>query len=127
MRTVGELMTHVVHTASPYDTVGDLRDVMFDRRLHAVPVVDENENLVGIVTSADLVETWPPKDHVHEVMHSGVHSVGRDTTVAEGAQLMLAHEVHHLPVVDDDHVVGIVSSFDMLRVVAGAEAPDLRS
>lgn len=129
MKTVGELMARVVHTATAYDTVGDLRDLMFDRRLHAVPVVDENENLVGIVTSGDLVETWPPKEHVHQVMRSGVHSVGRDATAAEAAQRMLTYEVHHLPVVEDDRVVGIISSFDLLRVVADAdadaEAPDL--
>jgi len=120
MTSVGELMTHVVHTAGPNDTVGDLRDLMFDRRLHAVPVVDDGDRLVGIVTSGDLVETWPPRVHVHEVMRAPVHTATRHESLADAAGRMVEHRIHHLPVVEGDQVVGMVSTFDLLQVLVTA-------
>jgi hypothetical protein len=110
-------MTHAVRTVRPTEVVGNLRDLMFDDRLHAVPVLDADGSLQGIVTSSDLVEEWAPEQGVTTVMSAPVHTAPIGATVAEAAQLMLDHLIHHLPVTDHGEVMGIVSSFDLLRAL----------
>jgi CBS domain-containing protein len=117
MKSVSDVMTHVVRTAHTTEVVGPLRDLMFDERLHAVPVLDPHGSLVGIVTSSDLVEEWAPEQGVTTVMSSPVHTVPAGATVAEAAQLMLDHLIHHLPVIHHGELVGIASSFDLLRAL----------
>jgi hypothetical protein len=115
---VNDVMTHAVRTAHTTDVVGPLRDLMFDERLHAVPILDADGVIAGIITSSDLVEEWAPEQGVTTVMSSPVHTVSSEATAAEAAEVMLEHLVHHLPVVHHGEVVGIVSSFDLLRELA---------
>jgi CBS domain-containing protein len=53
------------------------------------------------------------------VMSAEVRSVAPDTSVTEAAKAMVEHQIHHLVVVDRGVVVGMVSSFDLLRHLAG--------
>jgi CBS domain-containing protein len=119
MHTVEELMTTNVTTARASDVIGPLRDVMLERRIHAVPVLDGDGSLVGIVTSSDLVEEWSPQMGVQTVMTTTVHTTGCHSTVVDAARQMVDNGVHHLVVVDRGNVSGIVSSFDLLRHLAG--------
>jgi len=123
MKTVDEVMTHEVRTVRSNEVVGPIRDLMLDGSIHAVPVLDPGGALVGIVTSSDLVEEWQPEQGVITVMSTDVHTIRPSATVVEAARRMLAERIHHLVVTDEDGVVGIVSSFDLLRALAGeAEA-----
>jgi CBS domain-containing protein len=119
MHTVDELMTSPVTTASENDVVGPLRDLMLDRGIHAVPVLDRAGELAGIVTSTDLVEEWSPQMGVRTVMSTDVQTVGPHTTVVDAARAMVEHRIHHLVVVDRGSVLGVLSSFDLLRHLAG--------
>jgi CBS domain-containing protein len=129
MHTVDDLMTTNVRTARVTDVVGPLRDVMLDEQIHAVPVLDEQDTLAGIVTSSDLIEEWAPEQGVQTVMTRRVFTTGRHTTAVDAARLMVDHRIHHLVVLDHKTVIGVVSSFDLLRHLAGrvehlATAPD---
>ena len=53
---VDDLMVSDVVVAHPTDLVGELRERMIERGIHALPVVDADENPVGIVTASDLIE-----------------------------------------------------------------------
>jgi len=128
MRTVSAVMSDVVRTVSTTDVVGPLRDLMLDGQVHGVPVLEPDGSLAGIVTSSDLVEEWQPDQGVATVMSSQVHTVAPSTSVVDAAREMLAHRIHHLVVTELGRVVGVVSSFDLLRELAGevetaAEAP----
>jgi CBS-domain-containing membrane protein len=61
-------MSAEVHTAKTTDVVGPLRDLMLQRAIHSVPILDTNGTLAGIVTSSDLIEEWPPQMGVQTVM-----------------------------------------------------------
>jgi CBS domain-containing protein len=99
------------------DVVGPLRDTMLTRHVHGVPVLDADGTLAGIVTSSDLVEEWSPAQGVETVMTRRVTTVGPGTTLTEAAREMLGAGIHHLVVVDNTRVVGVVSSFDLLRAL----------
>jgi CBS domain containing-hemolysin-like protein len=126
--TVAEVMTHEVRSVRSHDLVGSVRDVMLEEDLHGVPVLDEDGQLAGIVTSSDLVEEWEPEQGVVTVMSAPVATTTQTATVAEAALAMLDRRVHHLVVVDGERVVGVVTSFDVLRPLARiAEAERSRS
>lgn len=117
LRNVADVMSAPVHTVRTTDVIGPLRDLMLTRGVHGVPVLDPDGAVVGIVTSSDLVEEWAPEQGVVTVMSSPVRTVGPATTITEAARDLLAAGVHHLVVVDNTRVVGVVSSFDLLRAL----------
>lgn len=119
MHTVDQLMSTNVRIARITDVVGPIRDLMLHEQIHAVPVLDENETLIGIITSSDLLEEWAPEQGVQTVMARGVLTTGRHTTAVDAARLMVDNRIHHLVVLDHQTVVGVVSSFDLLRHLAG--------
>jgi hypothetical protein len=119
MRTVAEIMSSPVQTATTSDVVGPIRDLMVESQIHGVLVMDPGGALAGIVTSADLVEEWAPQMGVETVMSDQVRTVSPHTSVVDAARLMLTERVHHLGVVDQSGVVGMLSSFDLLRELAG--------
>lgn len=54
--TARELMSYPVVTMRPEDTVQDAATIMYERRINAIPVVDQYEQLIGIITRADIVQ-----------------------------------------------------------------------
>lgn len=114
---VDELMVDDVTVVSPSAVVGELRDLMLDGGFHALPVVDDAGHPVGIVTASDLVEEHPPELGVLEVMSDKVFTVPRYDDVHIAARVMRNHRIHHVVVTEGQRVVGIISSFDLLRLV----------
>lgn len=115
MRAVSTVMTKNVLTTTVADEVGPIRDRMRDEDIHAVPVLDGEGALVGIVTSTDVIEEWPSDLGVGTVMSERVRSVEPSTSIDEAAALMLDHHIHHLVVTEGGAVAGILSSLDLLR------------
>ncbi len=116
--TVESLMITGVITVNPDDTVGRARELMLGLRIHGLPVIDRLGVVVGFVTSSDLVEEWPFGEPIEAVMSSPVHTVEVDAPVAEAAQRMLDERIHHLVVTRKRRPVGLVSSFDLLAIIA---------
>jgi CBS domain-containing protein len=127
MSTVADMMSQPVQTVTTSDVVGPVRDLMLDGRIHGVPVIDRQGALVGIVTSSDLVEEWAPAQGIETVMSDRVTTVSPHATLADAARVMLREQIHHLVVVERGAVVGMFSSFDLLRefAVASEDAESL--
>lgn len=144
MKAAEVMESHVV-SVRPETTVCDVARELITRRISAVPVVDENGGLVGIVSEGDLirrVETgterhrswWLEllikdeklatdyvKSHARyagEVMTREVVTVAEGTPLAEIARLFEQHNIKRVPVVRGGKVVGIVGRADLLRVLA---------
>lgn len=103
------------------DTVREAKDMMFSNHVSALPVVDSNECLVGIVSLNDLSPIAEEKgsDAVACVMTESPVTVDLEESLRESARLMMQHQVHHLPVVAKDRrLVGVVSSIDFVRLAA---------
>lgn len=103
------------------DTVGAALDKMFSNHVSALPVVDANDCLIGIVSLNDLspVAAARGSEEVVAVMTEAPVTVALDESMKESARLMMQHQVHHLPVVSKDkRLVGVVSSTDFVRLAA---------
>ncbi|MDH6455792.1 MULTISPECIES: CBS domain-containing protein [unclassified Streptomyces] len=138
-RTVADLMSHDVVRARRDTPFKEIVELLADNGITAVPVVDELDHPLGVVSEADLLRkcstrTDPfsrtPKPHLEawerakaegataeELMTAPALCARADWTVPEAARLMALRNVKRLPVVDEaDRLVGIVSRGDLLRV-----------
>ena len=115
--TVEDFTTTGVVSIDPDHTVGRARELMLGLGIHGLPVVDDEGTVVGIITSTDLVEEWPPGEPVSTMMSKRVQAVDLHAPVAEAARVMLAEKIHHLLVTRNGEPVGVVSSFDLLRAL----------
>ena len=118
---VGDVM-HTDTTCVRSDVVLDeIKKLVVDGGLRAVPVVDEGRRLVGIVSKTDLLRARSDAKRVADVMTPIVHGLPDDAPVAYAISLMAFEQLHEVPVVDaDSHVIGMITATDALRWVAKA-------
>ena len=116
-RKVVDVMAADVILAKPGDLVGGVRELMEAHDINSLPVVDEENQLVGMLTSTDLVPGFSAKIPISRVMSTHVYTVTPQADVSTAAQMMRQYGVHHMVVTDGDKVVGVVSSLDLLRLL----------
>ncbi|RCK52207.1 hypothetical protein TH25_06640 [Thalassospira profundimaris] len=119
-------------TLNPADSVMDAVLLMSDRKIGAVIVVDDSARLAGIFTERDLVNRVvakkldPAKTPLVDVMTANPDTLRPDDNAHEALSLMSAHRYRHLPVVDGDRVVGMVSIRDLFNVVKASLEDEVR-
>jgi len=116
-KTVGDLMTVDLIAVRPTDRIKRAKDMLLSTGIHALPVLEGND-VVGIVTSTDLIDDWSDDESISSMMTPAPTLIDREATLTEAAQLMLAERTHHLLASDDREVIGILSTFDLLQVFA---------
>jgi CBS domain-containing protein len=123
MATLGELMHDTFVTVAPEDTVGEAAQKMVEAGRGAAAVSDFGR-LIGILTERDLLRAVAGRVHssearVREWMTAEPITASASTELKEAAQTMLEHGFRHLPVVDDDRAIGIVSIRDVVEWTVG--------
>jgi CBS domain-containing protein len=114
---VAELMVPRVLVAQPTDEVAYVREIMRGQGFHAVPVIDDEDRPAGIITSNDLIDAPRDDMEVGDVMRKTPPAVEQDAPIHVAARMMREQHVHHLLVMEDGEIVGILSSLDLLRVI----------
>src|SRR4030095_16418139 len=114
---INDLMARRVITAQRHHTVEHVRGMMTRNRGHAIPIVDSEGGAAGIVTSADLVAAKGEGSPVSQVMSEHVYTVPAYNDAHVAARVMRKHRIHHIVVTHEKKVVGLISSFDLLRFV----------
>ena len=118
-------MSPDVLAVGPATSLVDAAGRMHDRRVGAV-VVTDGGRLVGILTERDVlraVATGGVDGPVAEAMTRTPDTIGPDETVGHAAALMIHGGFRHLPVVDGDAVVGMISIRDLVRLSVDDEVP----
>lgn len=115
--TIHDLMVKSVVVASPDETVEQVRHRMWGNNIHALPVVNESGEAVGILTASDLVLERPGETPVSQIMTTPVYTVPQYNGAHIAARIMRNHRLHHVVVTHEKEVVGIISSFDLLKLV----------
>ncbi len=116
---IKDIMVERVITAQPHHSVDRVRGLMERNRIQAVPVVGPEEEALGIVTASDLVAELKGVTPVSRIMTNRVYTVPAYNDVHIAARVMRNHHIHHVVVTHEKKVVGIVSSFDLLKLVEG--------
>jgi len=114
---VEELMTASVITAQPHQSVEHVRNMLEKNSISAVPVVDSDGHPVGIVSATDLAHEMKPGTPISRIMTEKVFTVPLydDTSIA--ARVMRNHGIHRVVVTHEQKVVGMLSAFDLLKLV----------
>jgi CBS domain-containing protein len=126
MIRVSDYMTPIVAVVSPSDTLAAVRNVMLRKRVGRVPVLDDGGRLVGIISRTDLAlalklggPPWRrrPLEYtsVWEVMSKPVLTITPNEPICKAARIMLDNGVTGLPVVEEDKVIGMISTSDLTR------------
>jgi len=145
-RRVRDVMTPEVVTVEEETPFKEITQLLADCHISALPVLDSDGRVVGIVSEADLLlkEEFPEGpagghlfqgrrqratrakaagDTAVELMTAPAITVGPDASVAEAARLLHRHQVKRLPVVDPaGPLLGIVSRADLLKVFLRSDA-----
>ena len=115
---VGDLMSTALICVRDTDTIDTARREMQRAAIHHLPVVDEHQNLIGILSSNDLFgrRRKPPRNQrVGKSMSRTVVTGDPAMSALRALELMAQHSFHSLPVVaGDGHLVGIVTDVDLL-------------
>ena len=116
---IADLMAKRVITAQPHHSIHHVRQMMERNRIHAVPIVGPDGEASGIVTTADVARELNPESPVKHVMTTRVYAVPAYNDVSAAARVMRKQRIHHVVVTHEKRVVGMVSSFDLLKLVEG--------
>ncbi|HEX7593851.1 MAG TPA: CBS and ACT domain-containing protein [Anaerolineae bacterium] len=131
----------IVHPDTPFE---DALQLLREKKIRRLPVVDKQGSVVGIVVEKDLLYASPSpatslsvfevhyllsKLQVKDVMTKRVIAVGEDCPLEEAARIMIDHKIGSLPIVRGKELVGIITETDIFRVMAealGGRAKGLR-
>lgn len=126
MPVVREHMSRNLLSVEPGETITEVAQRMVERNLGAVLVL-EGGRLLGIMTERDLLRAVARGLHgdavVADYMTEDPETIEPDDTTQHAAVLMIHGGFRHLPVVERDDVVGILSIRDLMRVVLEDSAP----
>jgi CBS domain-containing protein len=136
---VREIMSTDVVSVRPDSTLKEATRLLDTHRVTALPVVDRAGRLVGVLSEADVLRDVIARDRrateipialtgdparlrVTDVMTHLPLSVAPDDDVAVAVEFLVDTQVKSLPVVEHDHVVGVVSRCDVIAVLARQDA-----
>jgi len=135
-----ELMSRPVITVRPETPTGEAAALLGKHQITALPVVDADSRLLGMISEGDLLRNQVPPEakaeprqhqsQVGSLMTSPAVRVSDGDDISEIAELMLSSNVHSVPVVDGDEVVGIISRRDLVRTLVRTDdaiAAEVRS
>ncbi|MDR3529142.1 MAG: CBS domain-containing protein [Rhodopila sp.] len=147
-----DIMTTVVKTARPDDTVANVAKLLADNDISAVPVCDDQGRLLGMLSEGDLLRpvgrestarrAWwlnllaegtdlapsflesisTENQLARNLMVTPAITASADTSVPELADMLVRHHVKRLPIMRDGKLVGIVSRADLVRALARTPA-----
>jgi CBS domain-containing protein len=121
-----KVMSRTLLTVAPEDSLKQVAERMVSRDVGAA-LVTEGERLVGIVTERDVLRAvargTPEGTGVADLMTPDPETMEPDESTQHAAVLMIHGGFRHLPIVEGDEIVGMLSIRDLMRVVLEDSAP----
>jgi signal-transduction protein with cAMP-binding, CBS, and nucleotidyltransferase domain len=134
MKKIGELITGRKAITLPENaTAFESALAMAEDRVGAVLVADGDGCPIGIFTERDLMLRVvvrgldPKKERIGDHMTRDIFSVSPERTVSDAAHEMQSRHIRHLPVVQDKHVLGLLSLRDLLRDLLNHKRQEVRA
>ncbi len=131
MITVNEFMTTGPCTLRETDTINAARQIMTEKHIRHIPIIDSENHVLGVVTQRDvLAATEPvlsssirsdsvaaqPDIRLSEIMIRNVSVIHQSDSLRQAALYLQAHKYGCLPVVSDDRLIGIVTDSDFIAI-----------
>ncbi len=122
--TIAAILRHKgreVVTLSPTATVVEIAQIMSERGIGAVLVVDQSNRLLGIVSERDIVRSLHASGArtldmtANDLMTRSLYTASPKTTINEAMRQMTARRFRHVPILDEGELVGLVSIGDVVK------------
>ncbi len=123
-----DIMTGSVLTIQDSATVDEARSMLMEEDISALPVLNQESDLVGIVTQTDFfnLNNWFQKQvevnvnfladmKVRDVMTRQVVTLVEDSSLEEVTRSMVTHGVHRVLVANEEKILGVISTLDVLK------------
>ena len=147
MSKVGDLMTTEVITVSPQTKISEATQILLERHINGLPVVDENNNLIGIICQSDIIaqqkqlplptiftlfDSFIPLSStaqlerevqkmsatlVEQAMTPDPTTATPNTDLEDVAEIMVKRNYHTIPVVQEGKLVGVIGKEDVLKTL----------
>ena len=121
-KRLSEIMSTPVETCSPEATAREIARRMTKRGISAMLVCDNKSKLAGIITEHDLVAKVLTRDSAdsntslaRDIMTPKPFTMSPDTFMYEATTFMMGHKIKHMPVLDRDEIVGIITLQDLMK------------
>jgi len=132
-----DIMTKDMVTISQDASLHDAGQLIKEKRINGVPIVDEEKNLLGIITLMDLLNIinvlskkmdMNQEDHINhlrnlfkekkvkEFMVKNVESLKEDSNLTDIMNLMFNKKIHTIPILNDNKLVGVLGKHDLEQV-----------
>lgn len=114
---------HQVYSVKPDQPVYEALELMADKNIGAVAVVDDDNRLIGIMSERDyarkvvLMGKASRTTPIRDIMTERVYVVDPSTTIQQCLALMTERRFRHLPVIEDDTLTGFISIGDVVKAV----------
>ena len=117
---ISNLMTREIWTVGSEDTIDRVEHIFALHNLSAAPVVDDAGSLFGVISSYDLLHFTaarrnPRATRAWELCSYKPIAVSPDTPISHVARMMLTNKMHHVLVVEEGQLKGIVSTIDFVK------------
>ena len=122
MITIDELMTSNPFTLQAGNTLGDARNIMTEKHIRHIPITNDDNHLLGLVTQRDILaatnlEAKQQDDiKLSDIMIKNVSVIQPSDSVRQAAIHLQTHKYGCLPVVSDDGLVGIITDSDFIDI-----------
>jgi CBS domain-containing protein len=128
MMSLDMIMSTDLKTVSPKDNLSAVRTIMQENRIHHVPVVNEENDLVGLVTLSDVLAATDSilrddesrlhatEIKVEDIMVRNLATIDEHASLRQAALFLESHGIGCLPVVTDGDLRGIVTDTDFVGV-----------
>jgi len=118
---VKHAMTNRVVTVRDSAMVDEVFELLLRHRISGMPVVNDDEHIVGVITERDLLNLlYNPETEqgqVSDYMTPNALTVEEDGLLIDAVELFLSRNVRRIPVVRDRKVVGVISRHDLVRYI----------
>ena len=144
---VKEIMTTDLHTLTSDNTVKEAANLMLDKNISIIPVIDSDNKLLGVVTQSDFIgkkvevphaimgikqifgETFHSKNvedvfaavrdkKLGDVMTTNLKTVNPEETLNHVLNVLINNDLKRIPVVDGDKLVGVITRRDIMKAFA---------
>jgi len=116
---IKEVMKNI-KTISPDETVKEAASTMSKNHIGSLVVINGKKRVVGIITERDIIDKVTAKDktasrvRIEDIMSPKVITIDANSLIDDAVYLMVKHKIKKLPVLDNDELVGIITSTDIV-------------
>jgi len=128
MITVDELMTENPYTLRDSNSIHDAWEIMTEHRIRHIPITDDDNHLLGLVTQRDVLAATKPSSmsttsdensgdgKLSEIMIKNVTTIHKSDNLRQAALHMQSHKHGCLPVLSEEQLVGIITDSDFVSI-----------